>query len=108
MSYKAITIAPNGEVVCETHKKHPQWQVLQKYVGGMFQIIPYFSSMELDGKKYKRGVAYCHEEGWTKGMEFNKRATDLWMKACPKGDPERMRIAGTLLFVVKEKSDAKT
>jgi hypothetical protein len=33
----------------------------------------------------------------------------MWMKACPKGDPERMQIAGTILFVVKikEEVDAK-
>lgn len=108
MPYKFIIISPDGKIVCETHKKLPDWRELQKYVGGLFQIIPYFSSMELDGTKYNRGTAYCNEEGWLKDMDFNPLATAMWMKACPKGDPERMHIAGPLLFIVKEKTNVET
>jgi hypothetical protein len=108
MPYKYIILEPNGKITCETHKKLPDWKELQKYVDGLFQIIPYFSSMELDGVKYNRGTAYCNEEGWINGLPHNPLATILWQKACPKGDPERMQIAGNLLFIVKEKVNAET
>jgi len=107
MPFKIITIAPDGKIVCETHKKHPGWKEIQGYVDGMFQVCPYFTSMELDGKKYKRGIAYCNEEGKIKGMAFNPIASALWLKSCPKGEPDRMLIAGPLLFVVKEGASAK-
>jgi hypothetical protein len=103
MSYKYIVIKPDGEIVCESHEKTPDWKEIQRYVEGSFQLVPYFSSMVFDGKKYNRGTAYCNEEGWIKGMAPNPLATACWMKACPKGDPNRMHIAGPLLFVVKEK-----
>jgi hypothetical protein len=109
MPYKYITVDPDGKIECETHKKQPEWRAIQKYVHGPFQSVPYFSSMELDGVKYQRGAAYCNEEGWIKGLRPNPLASAMWMKACPKGDPERMQIAGTILFVVKikEEVDAK-
>jgi len=105
MPYKYIVIHPNGKLSCETHKKRPEWKEIQKYVEGLFQMVPYFSSMEFDGVKYTRGTAYCNEEGWIKNMAPNYLATACWMKACPKGDPERMQIAGPLLFVVKVKEE---
>ena len=107
MPYKYITIAPDGKLTCETHKKLPDWKEIQKYVGGSFQLVPYFSSLEYDGTKYNRGTAYCNEEGWVRGLQPNYLASACWMKACPKGDPNRMKIAGTLLFVVKEKVDVE-
>ncbi len=107
MPYKYITVAPDGKIECETHKKQPEWRAIQKYVHGPFQSIPYFSSMEFDGTKYNRGVAYCNEEGWIKNMLPNPLATACWMKACPGGDPSRMQIAGPLLFVVKEKASVE-
>jgi len=103
MPYKYITIAPDGKLSCETHKKPPDWKEIQKYVEGPFQMVPYFSTLEFDGTKYNRGTAYCNEEGWIKGLVFNPLASACWLKACPKGDPKRMQIAGTLLFVAKEK-----
>jgi hypothetical protein len=107
MPYKYIVIKPDGALSCETHAKPPQWREIQKYVGGPFQLVPYFSSLEFDGTKYNRGTAYCNEEGWIKRMAPNPLATACWIKACPKGDPERMQIAGPLLFVVKERVDVK-
>jgi hypothetical protein len=106
MPYKYIILEPDGEIKCESHKKRPDWRQIQKYTKGIFQEVPYFSSLELDGKKYNRGTAYCNEEGWVTGMAPNLLATAAWMKACPTGDPRRMQIAGPLLFVVKEKVDA--
>jgi hypothetical protein len=106
--YKYITIQPDGTLACETHKKRPEWKEIQKYVGGTFQLVPYFSSMVYDGVKYHRGTAYCNEEGWLTGLRPNPLATACWIKACPKGDPDRMQIAGPLLFVVKDKVHAET
>jgi hypothetical protein len=107
MPYKYITIGEDGALLCETHKKVPDWKEIQRRVGGSFQIVPYFSSMDYDGTKYNRGTAYCNEEGWIKGLAFNPLASACWLKACPKGDPKRMMISGPLLFVAKEKVDAK-
>lgn len=107
MAYKYIIIHPDGKLVCETHEKLPHWKGIQKYVEGPFQIVPYFSSLTFDGKKYNRGTAYCNEEGKLKGMAPNMLASAAWLKACPQGDPRRMSIAGPLLFIAKEKPDAK-
>jgi hypothetical protein len=105
MPYRLIVIKPDGEILCETHKKLPEWKALQKYVEGSFQLVPYFSTMVLDGVKYNRGTAYCNEEGWIKDLQFNPLASAMWQKACPKGDPDRMMIAGNLLFVAKVKEE---
>jgi hypothetical protein len=103
MPYKYIIIQPDGTLSCETHKKAPDWKEIQKYVGGTFQLVPYFSSMEYDGTKYNRGTAYCNENGYTEGLLPNLLASACWLKACPKGDPNRMHVVGPLLFVAKEK-----
>jgi hypothetical protein len=103
MPYKFIIVKPDGKISCETHNKLPDWKELQKYVEGPFQVCPYFSSVTLDGTKYSRGTAYCHEEGKLKGLPFNPLASAMWLKACPKGDPNRMVLVGTVLFVVKVK-----
>jgi hypothetical protein len=105
--YKYIIIKPDGTMSCETHKNKPDWREAGKYVGGYIQIVPYFSSLVYEGTKYNRGTAYCNENGWAEGLPNNPAAKEAWMKACPKGDPERMYISGTLLFVVKEKVDVK-
>ena len=107
MPYKYITIKPDGTMSCETHKKLPEWKEIQKYVEGAFQLIPYFSSLEYDGTKLNRGTAYANENGYTEGLPRNRVAEDAWRKACPKGDPSRMTLLGTVLFVVKEKVDVK-
>jgi hypothetical protein len=107
MPYLYITISPTGENKCESHEKRPDYKEIQRRVGGLMQIVPYFSSLYYDGKKLNRGTAYCNEEGWLLGLPPNPNASAAWMKACPTGDPERMHIAGNLLFVVKEKVDVK-
>jgi hypothetical protein len=103
MPYKYIVIEPDGKLSCETHKKLPDWKEIQKYVGGSFQLVPYFSSLQYDGTKYNRGTAYCNENGYVENLPLNPIASACWLKACPKGDPNRMLILGNLLFVVKEK-----
>jgi hypothetical protein len=107
MPYKYVTIEPDGKLSFETHKKPPDWKEIQKYVGGAFQIVPHFSSLHFDGVKYTRGTAYCNENGYTEGLAVNHLASACWLKACPKGDPNRMIILGSLLFVVKEKANVE-
>jgi hypothetical protein len=108
--YRYVIIKTDGTTTSELHKKAPDWKEIQKYVEGLLQIIPYFSSLEYDGRKLSRGTAYANEEGYILGMAHNETATKAWMKACPKGDPERMQLAGPVLFVAKEKeiNDGKT
>ena len=108
MPYKYIVIKPSGDVLCETHKKRPEWREIQKYVEGPFQVLPYFTSLTYQGVKYSRGTAYCNENGWVVGLKPNSLATACWKIACPKGDPERMRIAGTILFVSKVKEEEES
>jgi hypothetical protein len=105
--YIYVTIQPDGKIESAYHEKKPHWKEIQQYVEGPFQLVPYFSSMVLDGRKLNRGIAYCNEEGWVKGMAPNYLASACWMKACPKGDPNRMQIAGPLLFVAREKANVQ-
>ena len=106
--YRYITIQPNGLITSWVEKKAPDWKEIQKYVEGPFQIVPYFSKYEMLDTMYNRGTAYVNENGRITDMAHNPTATQGWMKACPKGDPDRMKIYGPLLFVAKEKSNGKT
>ena len=101
--YRYVIIKPDGIIETELHKKAPNYKEAQKYVEGSFQIIPYFSSLEFDGRKLSRGTAYANENGYTEGKSLNPIASACWIKACPKGDPDRMILLGTVLFVAKEK-----
>jgi len=103
--YIYITVKPDGALASEYKPKPPDYKEVQKYVDGWMQILPYFSSMEFDGKVYNRGTAYCNEEGWLQGLQPNPLASACWLKACPKGDPKLMHIVGTLLFVAKVKEE---
>lgn len=103
--YRYIVIEPSGATRTMLAKKAPEWKEIQKHVEGTFQIVPYFSSLEYEGRKLQRGTAYANEEGYIKGMAHNPEATKAWMKACPKGDPRRMQLCGPVLFVAKEKVD---
>ena len=105
--YKYIIIKPDGEIRTEDHKKAPDWKTIQKYTDGIFQIVPYFSSLKYRDVKYQRGTAYVNEEGYLRGLSHNEVATAAWMRACPKGDPQRMQLCGTLLFVAKFKEPDK-
>ena len=101
--YRYVIIKSDGTLATELHKKAPDYREIQKYVEGSFQIIPYFSSLEFVGRKLNRGTAYANENGYTEGKPFNPIASACWLKACPKGDPKRMILLGTVLFVAKEK-----
>jgi hypothetical protein len=103
LGYRYVTIFSDGSSESSVHDKRPDWKEIQQHVGGTFQIVPYFSSLDYNGRKLQRGTAYCNENGYVYGMPHNETATRAWMKACPKGDPKRMRISGPLLFVAKEK-----
>ena len=105
--YKYIIIKSDGEITTEEHPKAPDWKTIQKYTDGIFQIVPYFSSLTYRDVKYQRGTAYVNEEGYMRGLPHNKVATAAWMRACPKGDPERMQLHGTLLYVAKQKGQEK-
>jgi hypothetical protein len=101
--YRYVIIKPDGTLETELHKKAPDYREARKYVEGSIQIIPYFSSMEFDGRKLNRGTAYANENGYTEGKSYNLIASACWLKACPKGDPKRMVLLGTVLFVAKDK-----
>jgi len=105
-AYVAIVVPPHGDVVVDHYEKSPDYKTLQRYVGGLIQQMPYFTKITIDGVEYKRGIAYCNEEGFLKRLEINKRAHDFWRKACPKGDPERMTVVGPIVYVGLEPANA--
>lgn len=86
----------------EYHDKQPDYKQLQKYVDGSIQIVPYFSKLTVDGIDYKRGTAFCNENGHMERRQFNERASAFWRKACPKGEPSRMEIVGSVVFTCLE------
>jgi hypothetical protein len=101
--YRYIIIKPDGSITCESHKKGFEYAEIRRIVDGLVQIIPYFSSFEYENTKHTRGTAYANEEGWLHNLPFNSTATSAWMKACPKGDPQRMQLMGNVVFVHKVK-----
>lgn len=80
---------------------------LKDEVGGWLQEVPRFTSLEWEGWRYSRGVAWADEEGKLKGHAFNAMATAAWIRACPDGDVGRMTLVGTVLFVVKAGKEKK-
>ena len=103
IAYRYVVIYPDGSTMSSIHTRIPHWKELQSYVDGSFQVVPHFSTYTYNGKKLKRGVAYCNEEGLIKHMPFNPAATKAWMEACPDGDPNMMKLHGPVLFIARDK-----
>ena len=103
--YVAIVVPPHGQVEVNYHDKQLKLEELQKYVGGTVQEMPFFTKIVIDGVEYRRGIAYCDEDGFQKRLELNERAHSFWRKACPKGNPERMTVVGPILFTCLEPKD---
>ena len=97
-----FVITPHGSIDVKHFPKQPTLKEMQEGVGGPIETLPYFKSITIDGVTHTRGVAYCNEEGWLRKLEDNPRAHYFWQKACPKGDPAKMHVSGTIIFIVKE------
>ena len=101
--YRYVIIKPDGYDGKRVHKKAPDWKEVQEYVGGSWEHVPYFSSLEYEGRKLNRGTCYANENGYVHGLRYNLKATVAWIEACPKGDSRRMKLMGTVFFVAKDK-----
>jgi len=100
-----IKIPPHGPISLDYFTKKPDYKMLREAVGGMIQEVPYFTKMTYNGRKFPRGIAYANEEGFMLNLPDNMRARELWRIACPTGDPDRMYLCGTVIFVCKEPND---
>lgn len=61
-----------------TFNKRPELKVLQNAVGGFIELIPNFSTIEINGKVVDCR-AFCNEEGkLTDNPQLNNKATVLW------------------------------
>lgn len=100
--YLIFLIPPHGSIDVKQQPKQPTLHEMQGWVGGSIQEVPYFTKLTVDGILYRRGQAYANEEGFIKGLEPNPRAHEFWKRSCPEGDPKRMHVCGTIIYVVKE------
>lgn len=103
MPYAVLVIKTDGTIVKTVQPKKPNYKQLNEAVGGYIETLPYFTRVVHEGVEYKRGTAFCHEEGKVRGMAVNARATALWIMSCPEGDPGRMVLAGDVIFYAKVK-----
>lgn len=97
--YVFIVIEPNGKITKTEQAKKPEYKQIREAVGGIIQIVPHLSKFE----EYKRGTAYCHEEGLLIGLAFNEKATQVWLDNLGKGPfSYPPRIVGNLLYIAKK------
>ena len=53
---------------------------LNSAVGGYIEVVPYFDTLLLDGKR-QRCVVFCNEQGKLEGLPMNPLAQALWHDA---------------------------
>lgn len=76
--YHIFVIKTTGEIEHYTQPKAPELDQLQAIVGGYIETIPYFTRLNVDGRRYLRGKAYADEDGIMKQKPFNLKATQAW------------------------------
>lgn len=64
----------------------PPLNELQAAVGGYIEPVPYFSSIEWDGKIQPCAV-FCNEDGKNRQLQRNAYATALWSVALRRRHP---------------------
>lgn len=101
--YHLITITSDGTTTVLKQDKKPTLAQMQQLVGGYIQELPEFKFLTLNGQKPEptkfRGMAYADEDDLMKGLAPNLDAKRAWQVACPTGDPSRMNLVGTILFI---------
>lgn len=82
MKYLVIRLVPDrlgtysAQSFYELRDKEPELDELQKWCGGMIQVIPNW-----DKHGNMSCTAYCDEEGLYKNYAYNTEATNLWRRA---------------------------
>lgn len=79
MKSKRITvIRPDGTTTTRVY--FADLAELQKLVGGFIEAVPRFTMYEK-----RRCVVYCNEDGKSKALPINKKATTLWWENVTRG-----------------------
>lgn len=107
MAYTVTIFKASGEIKTTTQNAKPTYSQIKEAVGGMIETIPYFKSYN----GYTRGSAFAHEEGLIRGFDYNRNASEAWMKALAGQsgvDPNRVHLVGDVIFYAKVPSGATT
>lgn len=98
MAYVVIVIKSNGTISSTEQAHKPSLDQLQKAVGGYIQEV---LGLHQYGD-WRRGIAFCNEEGQIKDLPRNTVATTAWQACLGKGpfryDPV---IYGNMIFYAK-------
>ena len=99
-----ISISPDGRIRKEGINNPPSIKVIQKIVGGHFELVPYFT--KYDGTMC---LAFCHSEGKLLHVNLppNKFAQVLWEKALGRPITED-HLVGTIAIIVGPESFLRT
>ena len=100
MAYTVTIFKASGEIKTTTQNAKPTYNQIKEAVGGYIETIPYFRSYN----GFVRGVAFAHEEGLIRGFEYNRNASEAWLKALAGQtgvDPSRVHLVGDVIFFAK-------
>ena len=91
-----ISVSPEGHIRKEGINKPPPLEVIQKIVGGYFELVPYFT--KYDGSAC---LAFCNENGKLQhvNLPYNRFAHALWEKAVGRPITED-HLVGTIAIIV--------
>lgn len=75
-------VLPNGQETVERLTSEPDLDTLRKAIGGGYiQMLPLFDCVEISDRVYdKNVVAYVDEDGRSRGLPFNRKATIAWLQ----------------------------
>jgi len=80
MKGELLTLKPDGTRDKQPLTGEPGLDLLHDIVGGYIEVVPYFSTIEIDGVVHNC-IAFCNEEGKfarPEPLPLNARATDAW------------------------------
>ena len=95
-----ISVSPEGHIRKIGIDKPPENSVINKIVGGHFELVPYFT--RYDGNPC---IAYCHTEGKLPHVNLppNRFAQALWEKAVGRPITEDHLVGSIAIIVGPEK-----
>lgn len=82
MQGNMLIISPNGITRLVESAQAPDLDWLKMGINnGMLETVPFFTSVDHEGKRIENCVAFCDEEGKLKALPYNETATTQWNKA---------------------------
>lgn len=98
-------VLPNGQETVTRLKKEPDLETLRAAIGGGYiQNLPLFDRVEIDTTVHNKNViAYCDEDGRSRGLPFNRKATIAWLQCMDDEHPFVYVpfVLGPMVVVVK-------